>query len=555
VGLKNSSFSIRQPLFICIALAGGILLGATIFSHSPQNNKSFQGYQKLKQVLSLISSDYVDTVNTDELVDYSIEKMLEKLDPHTVYIPLANVQAAKSQLESGFDGIGVEFNIFRDTVYVVAPLIGGPSEAIGVQTGDKIVKVDDKPIFDKKKSDNGTVFKKLRGPKGSKVKLGIMRKGVKGIMDFTVTRDKIPNYSVEAAYMIDGKTGYIKVSNFAENTFTEFKQALKELKDTGMRQLILDLRGNPGGYLDRATNMVDELLADGKMIVYTDGKVKQYDSKIRSNHPGIFEKGPIIVLIDEGSASASEIVSGALQDNDRALIVGRRSFGKGLVQMPVDLEDGSQLRLTISRYYTPSGRSIQKPYGKDTNPDDYELDWKHRYDHGEYFHPDSIKFNQKLKFSTLNGRTVYGGGGIMPNFFVPLDTTFNTKYLGELAGANVIREFSFKYYADHKAELSKMPFKTFNKNFTINDEMMKEVVEMGNKAKVKYNQKEYDRSQLLIRNQIKALIARSNYRHDHLGKNNEYYEVMMPATDEIYNKAVNLFSEAQKIEDLGEKKK
>ena len=365
MSFKNSFFSIRQPLIICIALAGGILLGSTVFSNSPKSNKNFQGYQKIKQILSLISSDYVDTVNTEELVDYSIEKMLEKLDPHTVYIPLANVQAAKSQLEGGFDGIGVEFNIFKDTVYVVAPLIGGPSDAVGIQAGDKIIKVDDKPIFDKKKSDNGTVFKKLRGPKGSKVKLGIMRKGVKGLMDYTVTRDKIPNYSVEAAYMVDGKTGYIKVSNFAENTFEEFKQALKELKTRGMRQLLLDLRGNPGGYLDRATNMVDELMADGKMIVYTDGKENRYDTKIRSSRPGMFEKGPVIVLIDEGSASASEIVSGALQDNDRALIVGRRSFGKGLVQMPVDLEDGSQIRLTISRYYTPSGRSIQKPYTMD----------------------------------------------------------------------------------------------------------------------------------------------------------------------------------------------
>ncbi|WP_232064499.1 S41 family peptidase [Rhodocytophaga rosea] len=544
--INNSKFFIRLPLLLAIAIAGGIFIGATMFGGSSNINTIAKGYMKYKEILTYIDRDYVDTVNTEELIDYSIEKMLERLDPHTVYIPAKDLQMARSQLEGDFDGIGVEFNIFKDTVYVVAPITGGPSETVGIRAGDKIVEVDGKPMVGKE-VDNAMVFSKLRGPKGSKVKLGIARGMSKEVQQYTVTRNKIPSYSIDAVYMMDNKTGYIKVNRFAANTYEEFKKAMKTLKDQGMVQLMLDLRGNPGGYMDRATNMADELLAGNKLIVYTDGKENRYDSKVNAYMNGLFEKGPVIVLIDEGSASASEIVAGALQDNDRALIVGRRSFGKGLVQAPIPLEDGSELRLTISRYYTPSGRSIQKPYTHDESDEGYSMDVMKRYEHGEFFHADSIKFNDSLKYQTTKGRTVYGGGGIMPDYFVALDTSFNSKYLTALASANVIREYAFKYYTNHKATFEKQKFADYNASFTVSEPMLKEVVNMATAAGVKYNEAEFNRSKDFIRTQIKALIARSVWKSGNSGMNNEYYQVMA-ATDEIYQQANKLFDKAADIE-------
>ncbi|MBC8109547.1 MAG: S41 family peptidase [Verrucomicrobia bacterium] len=545
--IKNSSFSIRQPLLLLIAVVAGILLGATIFSKSPQSFKATKSYQKFRQVLDLIANDYVDTVNTEELVDYSIEKMLEKLDPHTVYIRSAEVQAARSQLDGGFDGIGIEFNVFKDTVQVMNVLPNGPSETAGLQIGDKIVLVDGKPMFDNKKADNSSVFKKLKGAKGTQVTISILRKNMKNLLDFTIKRGRIPNYSIEADYMVDNKTGYIKVSSFGENTYEEFKKALKSLKDKGMTQLMLDLRGNGGGYLDRAVNMVDEMLDGNKMIVYTDGKGNRYDQKFFAERNGLFERGAIIVLIDEGSASASEITSGALQDNDRALVVGRRSFGKGLVQSPVTLEDGAEVRLTISRYYTPSGRSIQKPYSKEGKTEDYSRELQKRMEHGEFYSADSIHFDEKLKFKTTKGRTVYGGGGIMPDYFVPLDTTFSTKYYGELWSNNVIREFVFNYFSANRKALENMDFKTFAKNFVVNDNMMQQFIALGEKSGVTFNAKDYARSEKLLRTQIKALLAGSLYKHDSFGKRNEFYQVMN-TNDEIFQKAMTLFDEAAKVE-------
>jgi carboxyl-terminal processing protease len=503
---------------------------------------------KYKEILTHIDRDYVDTVNTEELIDYSIEKMLEKLDPHTVYIPAKDLQMARAQLEGDFDGIGVEFNIFKDTVFVVAPIAGGPSETAGIRSGDKIVEVDGKPMVGKE-VDNSTVFSRLRGPKGSKVKLGIKRGTTSELLNFTVTRNKIPTYSIDATYMIDNKTGYIKVNRFAANTYEEFKKAMNTLKTQGMQQLVLDLRGNPGGYMDRATNMADEFIAGNKLIVYTDGKESRYDSRVNAYINGIFEKGPVVVLIDEGSASASEIVAGALQDNDRALIVGRRSFGKGLVQAPIPLEDGSELRLTISRYYTPSGRSIQKPYTHEGEDEEYTLDVMKRYEHGELFHADSIKFNDSLKYQTAKGRTVYGGGGIMPDVFVPLDTSYNTKYLNKLVNANIIREYAFNYYTRNKATLEKMKFEDFKNNFVISEQMMKEIVDNGKAAGVQPDEAEYNRSRDFIRTQLKALIARSVWKSGSgsTGLNNEYYQVMA-SNDEIYKQALNLFDRAADIE-------
>ncbi len=542
--IRNSSFYVRLPILLALALAGGIFLGANVGGNSSNGNVA-KSYQKYREILSLIDRDYVDTVNVEKLVDYSIDKMLEKLDPHTTYIPASDIHMARAQLESDFDGIGVEFNIFHDTVSVIAPLAGGPSETAGIRAGDKIVEANGVKLAGKN-LDNGLVFNTLRGPRGSKVKIGIIRKGVKDVMYFNITRNKIPQYSIEAAHMVDNATGYIKVSRFAANTYDEFKKSLAGLKKQGMQQLVLDLRGNPGGYMDRATNMVDELVAGNKLIVYTDGKESRYDQKVNASQPGIFEKGPVIVLIDEGSASASEIVAGALQDNDRALIVGRRSFGKGLVQAPIPLEDGSELRLTISRYYTPSGRSIQKEYSHEGS-EEYEKDIEKRYEHGEFFNADSIKFNTSKTFKTAKGRTVYGGGGIMPDLFVSLDTSHNSKYLAELYNSNIIREFALNYTTEHRKELDKMTFAEFRKKFIVTDAMLQHIVAMTNQASIPYKEKEFQRSKAFLANQVKALIARTAWRTEKDGLSNEYYQITLEQ-DPVFLKALQSFPQAIALE-------
>ncbi len=536
--VQNSIFQIRLPLFIALALVVGVLIGATTFSPSTNNPQgTAKSYLKFRDILSYIDRDYVDTVNIEELSDFAITKMLEKLDPHTAYIPAKEMAMARSYLEGDFEGIGIEFNIFKDTIYVITPLSGGPSEAAGMQAGDKIIKVDGETVAGTGITNEG-VFTKLRGPKGTKVNLQVMRKDSKKLLPFTIQRNKIPTYSVDVNYMVDDKVGYIKVSRFSATTFDEFKKALTELRQKGMQQLLLDLRGNPGGYMDHAIRMADEFIAGEKLIVYTDGKGEKYDSKTFANVKGDFENGPIIVLLDEGSASASEIVAGALQDNDRALIVGRRSFGKGLVQMPIPLNDGSELRLTISRYYTPSGRSIQKPYTG--NPDDYQKEMLQRFKNGEYFHADSSLFVDSLKYKTAKGRAVYGGGGIMPDIFVPRDTLELTQYLSQLYNNNIIREFSLNYYRDHRKEFEKMPFEKFNKNFVITDAMLQEVIQMANRAGVAYKAAEFQRSKNIIRNNLKAFIARSAY-------GNKGFFPVLHESDEEFKQALKHFSRAQSL--------
>ncbi len=537
--IKNSRFQIRLPIIITIALASGVFIGAKMFgSGSTSESDVAKGLYKFKEIVSYIDRDYVDTVNTDKLMDDAITGMLEKLDPHTSYIPSKDIQLANAQLEGDFEGIGIEFQIIKDTIYVVSPISGGPSESLGLKSGDKIIKIDDKQAAGIKIGTQD-VFKQLRGKKGTKVKVTIIRRGNKKPIDFVITRDKIPTYSVDASYMIDNKTGYIKVSRFAANTYVEFKQALVKLKGQGMTQLMIDLRDNPGGYLDRATKIVDELLAGNKLIVYTDGKESKYDQKIFAYNKGDFEEGAIVILINEGSASASEIVSGAIQDNDRGIIIGRRSFGKGLVQMPIPLTDGSELRLTISRYYTPSGRCIQKPFGK--NAEDYELDLLHRYQHGEFFHADSIKFTDTLKYYTKNRRVVYGGGGIMPDVFIPRDTSLYSHYLGDLFSKNVIREYTLNYTNEHKKELEAMTLAQFKDNFEVSEKMLKEVIELGKRSDVKYTEKEFNRSKPLIKNNIKALIARG------IWKNEGFYPIYNES-DDVYKGALKYFEQAKRIE-------
>lgn len=543
--IQNDRRTVRLPILLSITLAAGVFLGATFFGGSKGITDVARGYTKFKEVLQLIDNNYVDTVNTDELVDYSITKMLEKLDPHTYYFNPKDAVAARSQLESGFDGIGIEFNLYKDTVYVVTPLVGGPSEAVGIQSGDKILKVNNE-VFTGTKVDNAFIFSKLRGPRGSEVSIEILRRGVPKPLAFQLKRDRIPTYSVDASYMIDKETGYVKVTRFSESTYDEFKNAVSSLKTQGMKKLLLDLRGNPGGYMDRATNMVDELIAGDKMIVYTDGKDDRYDRQTRTKNAGMFENGSVVVLIDEGSASASEIVAGALQDHDRALIVGRRSFGKGLVQMPVNLSDGSELRLTISRYFTPSGRSIQKPYTHG-DVESYEKDIKNRFSHGELFVADSIKNNPKLQFRTDAGRVVYGGGGITPDVFVPRDTSMMTPYLYELFSKNIVRDYAVRYLGDNKKQFEKLSFGEFLKTFTPTEADLETIVANANADNIKFNEKEYKRSKPYIRTYLKAMIGRYAYqKRDKGGLNNEFYQVMSDL-DEGYKKAVTLFDEAEKL--------
>ncbi len=544
--INNSKFAVRVPIIIAITLAAGIQIGATFFGKKDFAGDVTKSSSKFKEILTYIERSYVDEVDTDSLADYGITKMLEKLDPHTVYLPKEESEFEMSQLQNGFDGIGVEFSIFKDTVYVVTPLSGGPSELVGIQSGDAIISANGVSLTEKDLSNN-TVFTNLRGKRGTEVNLKIKRRNYPGLLDFKVIRDKIPTFSLDAAYIMpDGITGYVKINRFSETTYDEFYDNLKDLKGKGMKRLLLDLRGNPGGYLERATAIVDEMVGGKGVIVYTDGKDDRNDRRINAGHKGIFEEGPIVVLVDEGSASASEIVSGSLQDYDRALVVGRRTFGKGLVQAPITLSDGSELRLTISRYYIPSGRSIQKPYQLG-HIEEYMDELDERGKNGEYMIADSIKNNPKMQFKTSGGRTVYGGGGITPDIFVPRDTTYFSRYLMELYGQNILREYALEYVTNHKSELEKMGFAKYLKTFNVSDAMLKNLTGMGTKLGIVYRDKEFQRSKAYIQEQIKALIARTVWKESaKKGLNNEYFEVVNQ-DDLMIKTALNNFSKADAL--------
>jgi carboxyl-terminal processing protease len=525
---QNSKYQVRLPIVLCLGLAAGVFVGATMKTgrSSSEVNKDVQ---KLREVLMQINEEYVDTVNTSALVDGAIREILHKLDPHSSYIPASERVAANEDLRGNFDGIGIEFSIFDDTIVVLTPLSGGPSEALGIQSGDKIIEVDGRNVAGIGINVAG-VMKALKGPRGTEVQVKILR-GDRTI-DYTIVRDKIPQHSVDVAYMVDNEVGYIKVNRFSATTYEEFHKGLETLKEQGMKKLILDLQGNPGGYMNMAIQMADEFLPAGKKIVSQKGKERRYNAEAHATTKGDFEDGDLIVLVNEGSASASEIVAGALQDNDRALIVGRRSFGKGLVQSPFDLSDGSELRLTISRYYTPSGRSIQKPY---QDGDEYARDLISRYNHGEFFHADSIKVNDSLKFLTLSGRTVYGGGGIMPDYFVPLDTTLNSHYLNELYTTYTLQEYSFNYAEKNKTNLEAMSFDEFLKKFVVTDQMLKELAEAGERNKIKADYSELRKKKRLFQVHVKAQIARKVWG------NSGYYPVFNE-TNEAFQSAIKLFN-------------
>lgn len=527
--INNTPRQIALPLVLGIGLAAGVLIGASLNS-KPISGDSNSDIQKLKEVLGLISNEYVDTTKTGKLVDDAIEHMLEKLDPHSAYIPISQRVEANEDLQGNFEGIGIEFSIFHDTLVVVAALSGGPSEAVGLRAGDRIVRVGEKVIANVGLT-NPQVMRLLKGPKGTEAKLEVIRKNEKKPLLFTIIRDKIPQFSVDVAYMIDSEIGYIKVNRFSQTTFEEFQQAMANLRKKGMKKLIVDLQGNPGGYMNQAIDLADEFLEEGKKIVFTKGKEKKYNSDAISTSRGDFEKEELIVLVNEGSASASEILAGALQDNDRALVVGRRSFGKGLVQSPFDLSDGSELRLTISRYYTPSGRSIQKPYG---SSEEYSRDISKRFRRGEFFHVDSIKFSDSLKYLTVNGRTVYGGGGIMPDYFVPLDTMQNSHYLNELYISNSMQEYTFNYADKHKSDLLKMGFEKYQARFEVTDDMLEQLVQVGKQNQIAPDWNDLKRHQFTFQMNVKAQIARR------LWGNNGFYPIYNQ-TNEVLQQAVKLF--------------
>ncbi|MHA7130347.1 S41 family peptidase [Algoriphagus namhaensis] len=533
----NSKSQIRLPIILALAISAGIWIGATFAEPDNSQNDLRAALYKMQEIMTYINRDYVDSVDSEELVEYGITKMLENLDPHSSYIPPQDAELAQSQLDGEFDGIGVEFGIIRDTIYVVAPLTGGPSEALGIQSGDQIINVDGEKVAGVGVT-NRDVFDKLRGPKGSVVTVDIKRKNKKELITYDITRDKIPQYSINATYMVDDEIGYIKVTRFGANTYEEFKESLAELKSQGMKKLIIDLQGNPGGYMGAAINMADEMLGDRALIVSQEGKVEQYSQKAYAFRPGLFEEGSVIVLVNEGSASASEILAGAIQDNDRGLIVGRRSFGKGLVQLPIDLSDGAELRLTIARYYTPSGRSIQKPYG--SNYEAYERDWIERYEHGEFFSADSIQFNDSLKYTTKKGRTVYGGGGIMPDYFVPLDTTMSSAYVTRLFNSDSSREYILNFVNESKEKFAGMSVEEYYKSYEVSDAMLADLVKVGEKNKVAFDEKDFNKSKEYLKILMKAHLGRQLY------DDSAFYKVINDI-NEVYLQAVNLFDEANRI--------
>lgn len=489
--------------------------------------------QKMSALLQLINGFYVDTLNMSRLTEEAIVSTLKQLDPHSSYISKKDVEKANEPLEGSFEGVGLTFQLYKDTILVIAPVPGGPSDKVGILAGDKIIKVNGVDAFGEKIT-NQWVMDHLRGKKGTEVTVSIYRHGVKGLMEFKIIRDKIPLNSIDAAFMLDNKTGYIKLNRFARNSLNEFNNAITELKKKGMKNLVFDLRSNSGGYLSTALAISDEFLPEGKMVVYTRG-IHSPRQELDATKAGEMEEGKLAVLINEGSASASEIVSGAVQDWDRGVIIGRRSFGKGLVQRPFRLPDGSVVRLTVARYYTPSGRCIQKPYNEGV--EEYYKDFTHRIEHGELMNADSIHFPDSLKYTTQHGRTVYGGGGIMPDIFIPWDSTrFNELYF-DLIRKGIFNSYVNDYLDVNRQKLNKKyaDFQDFNKNFTISQQEFDEFITRA-KEKTEVKEEQLKPNVDFMKLQLKALIARNLY------DTNDYFEVLWPQDADI-KKALETINE------------
>ena len=514
-------------------LAVGCMMAMTATAQN-QQSKMQMNAQKLGTTLYLIDNFYVDTANLDKVTEDAIIAALKELDPHSAYISKKDVEKANEPLVGSFEGIGVTYQLIRDTITVISPTAGGPSEKVGIMTGDQIIKIDGEDAFGKK-IDNEYVQKRLRGKKGTKVTVSVKRGNDPELLDFEIIRDKIPLNSINAAYMLDKRIGYIKLDRFAQESAQEFKEAFAKLQNQGMESLIFDLRGNTGGYLNTAIELVDQFLGENQLIVFTEG-VRSPRQEWRSTKSGLYTIGKLVVLIDEGSASASEILSGAIQDHDRGVVIGRRSFGKGLVQRPFNLHDGAQIRLTTSRYHTPSGRCIQRPYEKGV--EEYAKEMNKRLEHGEYFHADSIHFPDSLKYKTDGGRTVYGGGGIMPDIFIPVDTSYNSKLYTNLVRKGALNRFTTDYGLKHREEIKAQygDFEQFNKDFVVGQDLIEGLKKAAEEAKVEWNEEQFQHSEKFILLQVKALIARNVWETE------EYYRVMS-STDPGVQKALEILND------------
>jgi carboxyl-terminal processing protease len=520
-------------LGICVGIGLCLCVGLYFFRYSLK-----QPVRKFSEVLNYIEKYHIYTISDASLanlIDTALAQIANQLDPHTTYIDAQQNLLFKNHLKSQIEGIGIEFVVLNDTMYVLHVIPKGPADQAGLQAGDKIIKIEEH-VLKEAKFNLDDLVSKIRGPKGTSVKVSICRSNVKDLIEFTIVRDQVPIKSIDANYMLDDQTGYIKLTQFAKKTHSELIEKANQLLEQGMKRLLLDLRDNSGGYLGTALEIAEELLEPGKLMLHTKGKYKKFDTKYYAKGKNRLGKLPIIVLINENTASASELLAGALQDHDRALIVGRRSFGKGLVQWPIEFKDNSVLNLTVERYFTPSGRCIQKPYNTRTS---YELDLHNRYKRGEYFHADSIQLDKTLAFQTAAGRTVYGGGGIMPDHFIPLDTTANSEYVNELLDNYIIQQYAITYTHSNKQKLEQMKLEDYLKNFCVTEEMLKQFVEQANKSAIKQVPLN---SQIknAIKNLLKAYIAKALWQYQ------GFYSVYNQ-TDITISKALKLFAQAETL--------
>jgi len=520
-------------------LAAAVICAAATFGISAQysrSNSASRQQQKLLMVENIVNNLYVDNVDEEKIVENAVRGILENLDPHSSYSTKEETTSSQETMQGSFSGIGIQFNMQKDTLYVVQTIAGGPSEKVGILPGDRFIAVDDS-IIAGRKLKNTDIMKRLRGPKGTKVNIKVKRGSNAELLEFRITRDDIPLNSIDAVYMADGKTGYIRLSRFAATSYKEFKDAITKLKKQGMQQLILDLTDNGGGYMQIAAQIANEMLNRGNLIVYTQGR-KSPRQNLNADGSGTFRTQKVVVMINQFSASASEILSGAVQDWDRGVVVGRRSFGKGLVQREFLLPDSSSFRLTIARYYTPSGRNIQKPYVKGDR-EDYDKDIIDRYNHGELQSADSIHFADSLKHTTLRlHRTVYGGGGIMPDVFVPLDTTQYTDYHRRLVAKGIIPQFALRYVDKNRADLKAQypDAQKFIKEFTVTDEMLNNLVDTGKAEKVDFDKSQFAKSKEMLRTFVKAAIAND------LFSTGAYFQIVNEQND-IYKEALSIIND------------
>lgn len=541
---KNSKHTILFPLILAVGIILGTLLGQFVGRNRAESQlkqlitrTGLMTRNKIMQTCMLVEHQYVDSISMDSLSELVIPLMMKELDPHSVYIPAREMQAMNEPLEAQFDGIGVVFNAATDTVIVLNVVPNGPSAKAGIVAGDRIIEVNDTIVAGVKMPQNDIV-KRLRGPRGSEVKLSLKRQGLEELIDVVVVRDAIPINSIESSFMVTSDIGYIRLSQFARTSYIELLKSLIELRKEGLKKLIFDLRGNSGGFMDQAIMIANDFLSEGSLIVYTEDRQKE-QIKQYSNGQGTSTDLKLIILIDEGSASSSEILAGAVQDNDRGVIVGRRSFGKGLVQNQLPYSDGSALRLTVARYFTPTGRSIQKPYEKG-HGEDYELDMVNRYNNNEFFSADSIHFSDSLKFTTPKGRTVYGGGGIMPDYFIPLDTTDMTRYFMEVSGRNIIYRYTLDYADKHREALNKVQTLADLTSLLDADKgMFEDFIRYAERQGVKPVRREIERSRKIITSQLRAYIGRNTPLED-----DGFYYNIFPIDDEV-QRSIEIFESGE----------